>query len=114
MKLNHIHANVKDFPAALEWMERVWEVRPTFQNERMATFQLEQLVLILDAADHDSVLTLGFESSDCDADFRRVVSRGAIAIENPADKPWGVRAAYLKGPGALKFEIEQLRSQPAV
>ena len=107
MRLNHIHVSVRDLSAALGWLDRVWQVKPEFQNERMATFSFDEFVLILDAADIDSPATIGFESEDCDADFRTAVERGAVPIEPPSDKPWGVRGAYIQGPGRLKFEIEQ-------
>jgi lactoylglutathione lyase len=64
--------------------------------------------LFLDAAPTDSVVTLGFDSADCDAGYRTVTGRGAETIETPQDRPWGGRAAYLKGPGGLTFEIEQI------
>lgn len=64
------------------------------------------MTLILDAADDDVSATVGFESNDCDRDFRTVVERGAIALEPPTDKAWGVRTAHFMGPGELKFEIE--------
>ena len=53
-------------------------------------------------------MTVGFDSRNCDADFQRVTSRGGVALEEPTDRPWGVRAAYIQGPGALKFELEQM------
>ncbi len=56
----------------------------------------------------DSVMTLSFESVDCDKDFHDLVAKGAIAIESPADRPWGARAAYVRGPGAMTVEFEQL------
>jgi predicted enzyme related to lactoylglutathione lyase len=107
MRLNHIHVSVRDLDGALEWLERVWQVKSDFRNERMATLAFDAFVLILDSAGSDSPATIGFESNDCDRDFRAVVERGAVPIEPPSDKPWGVRCAYLQGPGALKFEIEQ-------
>ena len=64
------------------------------------------MTLIIDAGSLDAPGTLGFESLDCDEDFRAAVDRGAISIEAPANKEWGVRTAYFKGPGALKCEIE--------
>ena len=33
--------------------------------------------------------------------------RGAETLEAPEDRAWGVRAAYLRGPGRITFEIEQ-------
>jgi hypothetical protein len=106
MTLNHVHLGVRDLSGALEWLRRIWQVGPAFQNERMATLQFGAFILILDAAAEDSSATIGFESDDCDRDYRAVIQRGALPLEAPANRPWGVRAAYLWGPGSLKFEIE--------
>ena len=106
MTLNHIHLRVRDVNAAVAWFEKILEVQPGFRNERMATFSFSSLTLIFDTASDDVSATVGFESDDCDRDFQAVVERGAIGLEPPANKAWGVRAAYFKGPGELKFEIE--------
>jgi predicted enzyme related to lactoylglutathione lyase len=106
MKLNHIHLQVHDLQGAVTWFETIWQVRPGFQNERMATFSFNSLTLIFDAATPETPATIGFESDDCDRDFLPMVERGASVLEPPTNKEWGVRTAYLKGPGALKFEIE--------
>jgi len=97
---------VRDLEASVAWFEKVYQISPGFQNEQMATFGFESITLIFDAAKDDVSATVGFESDDCDRDFRTVVQRGAIALEPPTNKPWGVRTAYFKGPGELKFEIE--------
>ena len=68
---------------------------------------LGELGVILDAKLIARV-TLGFDSEDCDADYRTVKGRGAETIEAPQDRPWGARAAYLKGPGGLTVELEQI------
>jgi catechol 2,3-dioxygenase-like lactoylglutathione lyase family enzyme len=107
MNLNHIHVGVRDLRAALDWLEKIWQLKPEFQNERMATIPFGSLTLILDAAETDSIATIGFESDDWDRDFRTVVERGAVVLDPPSDKPWGSRAAYIQGPGLLKFEIEE-------
>src|ERR1051325_5800687 len=72
MHLNHIHVAVRDLSGALDWLERVWQVKAQFQNERMATLIFGEFTLILDAAEADSSATIGFESDDCDRDFRLV------------------------------------------
>jgi len=74
----------------------------------MATLVFGSVTLILDVSDADSSATIGFESDDCDRDYRAVLERGAVAIEQPTkiNKAWGVRAAYVQGPGRLRFEIE--------
>jgi uncharacterized glyoxalase superfamily protein PhnB len=106
MRLNHIHVAVRDLGGALDWLDRVWQVKAEFQNERMATLLFDDFTLILDSADTDSPATIGFESDDCDRDFRAAVERGAVPLESPDNKNWGIRCAYLQGPGRLKFEIE--------
>lgn len=107
MQLNHIHLGVRDLGAALAWLDQVWQLKAEFQNERMATIAFGSFILILDASETDTIATIGFESDDCDRDFRAVMDRGAVALDPPSNKPWGVRAAYVRGPGQLKFEIEQ-------
>jgi uncharacterized glyoxalase superfamily protein PhnB len=76
----------------------------------MATVTFEAFTVIFDKADADTKATLGFESRNCDADYQAVVGKGAVPIEAPANRPWGTRSAYLHGPGAITFEIEQLSS----
>ena len=112
MNLNHIHLGVRDLGVALDWLDRVWQLKPQFQSDRMATLSFGAFTLILDAAEADSIATIGFESDDCDRDFRAVLDRGAAALDPPSNKPWGVRAAYVQGPGRLKFEIEGPPTSP--
>ena len=105
-ELNHVHLNVRDLTAAKEWLEKIWNVEPTYSDEKIATFHFNSFSLILDTDTEDSVATVGFKSNDCDAAYADVIARGAIALEPPANKSYGLRAAYVKGPGKLKFEIE--------
>ncbi len=106
MILNHIHLAVRDLNAAVAWFDEILQLQPGFRNERMATFSFNSMTLIFDAAHQDVSATVGFESTDCDGDLHAVVDRGATVLEPPTNKPWGVRTAYFKGPGALRFEIE--------
>jgi catechol 2,3-dioxygenase-like lactoylglutathione lyase family enzyme len=108
MRFNHVHVSVRDLPAALEWLARVWEIQPTFQNGGgMAMVSVHGMSLILDAATEDCPVTIGFASDDCEEDHRLAYERGAETLELPEDRAWGVRAAYLRGPGQITFEIEQ-------
>jgi len=90
----------------VEWFDRVWRIQPNVQNERLATYGFGSFMLILDLAPDDTLVTLGFESDDCDRDYRAVIERGAVAMQEPSDRAWGARAAYVKGPGAMKLEVE--------
>jgi catechol 2,3-dioxygenase-like lactoylglutathione lyase family enzyme len=104
--LNHIHLQVRDLSAAVRWFGTIMQIGPGFQNERMATFVFDSMTLIFDEGDEDITATVGFETDNCDRDFQAVVRRGAVTLEPPANKEWGVRTAYFKGPGGLRFEIE--------
>jgi len=107
MEGNHVHVFVRDLAGALAWFARIWAVEPTYRVERMAVFQFGPILLVLDQEDEETVTTIGYATADCDADFRTVVGRGAQVIEEPADRSWGVRVAYLKGPGRITLELEQ-------
>ena len=107
MRFHHLHVAVRDLPDALDWLAKVWDTSPTFENGEMAVLSLHGASLILDAADEDGTATIGFASDDCDADYRLASERGAETLEAPDDRAWGVRAAYLRGPGRITFEIEQ-------
>jgi uncharacterized glyoxalase superfamily protein PhnB len=108
MTISHVHCHVKDLLGAIEWFRLRCEVVPSFSDARMAALQFGAFTLILDAASDDSVATIGFNSPDCDADFAALVERGARVVQQPQDRPYGARVAYLHGPGALTVEIEQL------
>jgi len=107
MEGNHVHVFVRDLAGALAWFARVWAAEPTYLNEDMAVFQFGPILLVLDKGEEETVTTLGYASADCDADFRTVVGRGAQVIEEPADRSWGGRVAYLMGPGRITLELEQ-------
>lgn len=85
----------------------MWQAQPIFVNDRMAVLIFGEFTVIFDQSDRDSAATLGFQSADCDADYKTIVARGAVPLEAPANRPWGARSAYLHGPGATTFEIEQ-------
>jgi hypothetical protein len=111
MKMSHVHCRVRDLEGAAHWFEKVCQVAAVFNSERMVWLSFGEFGVILDAASEDGVVTIGFDSKDCDADYRLLTSRGAEPIESPKDRPWGARTAYLKGPGGLTVEIEQLLSR---
>jgi hypothetical protein len=108
MRVSHVHCQVRDLTAAARWFEQVLQATPVFNNERMAWLGFGEVGVILDAALIDSTVTIGFDSEDCDADFRTLTGRGGESSAAPQDRPWGARSAYIKGPGGLTIEIEQV------
>ena len=108
MTISHVHCQVRDLAAAVDWFADVCAVSPSFRNDGLAVFPFDAFTLILDAGSSDSLVTIGFGSQDCEGDFAAMVKRGAEVMESPQDRPYGARVAYLKGPGSMKIEIEQL------
>lgn len=107
MEGNHFHVQVRDLADALDWFDRVWAIEPSYRGESMAVLPFGPLMLVLDQDQEETITTIGYATDDCDADFRTVVGRGAEAMEEPSDRSWGVRAAYLNGPGRITLELEQ-------
>lgn len=107
MKGNHFHVCVKELETTLGWFERVWQLEPRHKGQTFAVLPFGPIQLVLDVSDQDSLATLGFASDNCERDCQSVVERGATVLEQPADRSWGVRVAYIKGPAGLTLEIEQ-------
>jgi catechol 2,3-dioxygenase-like lactoylglutathione lyase family enzyme len=101
MTLNHVHFQVQDLRAAVDWFTTVLEVRRGFENDRIATFIFGTVTVIIDGAPADSPATLGFESDDCDRDFQIVVQRCAVSIEAPVDKELGCENGLFQGAGGI-------------
>ena len=107
MNLGHLHISFQDLSGAVKWMKQFFEKEPAYQNPNMAVFTFNEASLIFDKSDVNTDLTIAFNSENCDKDFAKIVERGAEIIESPSDKDWGVRVAYIKGPGSATIEIEQ-------
>jgi uncharacterized glyoxalase superfamily protein PhnB len=107
MELSHLHVGFKDFPAASDWFTRVAGNAPRFRNDKLAYHQFGSVVVVLEQAADDTPVTLAFKSASVDADFARLSGQGVEVIQSPIDQKWGVRSAYLKGPGGVTFELEE-------
>jgi catechol 2,3-dioxygenase-like lactoylglutathione lyase family enzyme len=107
MNVGHIHIGFQDLEAAVSWSKQVLGKDPVFRNETMAVFECGGLSLVFDRSERDSELCIAFASESCDRDCRRLEERGAVVTERPEDQPWGVRTAYLQGPGRVTFELEE-------
>ena len=42
MKMSHVHCRVRDLPAAARWFEKVCQIAPVFNNERMVWLSFER------------------------------------------------------------------------
>ncbi len=106
-QIAHVHVFVKDRPAAVEWLRTIWDAEPVAEDHEMSLFIFGPTQLVVNDVEDDIASTVAFTSDDCDRDYRTVISRGAVGVDEPKDMPWGVRAAFVQGPGRLTFEIEQ-------
>jgi len=113
MKPDHIHIRVADISETVHWFETFLELRPNYRDHTMAMYPFGEMAILFDKSDRAMPVTIGFSSDDCDADFCRLVELGAMALKEPADQADGVRSAYLKGPGDLTIEIEQILPRAA-
>lgn len=104
--LARVRVNVRNLPDAVAWFQHNLDWRPTFRNEFSAVFLSSGTRLQLDSAVSDSTVTLVLASEETDADYRRLLSRGARSILEPTDRPSGFREATLQGPGDVTIEID--------
>ena len=110
--IDRVRLDVKDLPGAVTWLDKALGWKPSYRNEKRAIIASRGVKLELDAADADSAVTLALESDDADADYHRLIERGAVSIEAPSDRPSGFREAYLRGPAGLTLEIDGPLAQP--
>lgn len=108
MEASHFHVGVRDMDQAILAFANLWDMTPRYKSETMAAFSFGSVGLLIDKTEEDIAVTLAFDSSDCRSDFERLVAKGARVLQPPEEKPWGVCAAYLVGPGKITVEIEQV------
>lgn len=107
MQIAHVHVYVEDRPEAVEWLRAVWDTKPDAEDHEMSLFTFGSTQLVINDVEEDIQSTIAFSSTNCDEDYNDVITRGAISIQEPQNKPWGVRMAFVQGPGKLIFEIEE-------
>jgi catechol 2,3-dioxygenase-like lactoylglutathione lyase family enzyme len=113
MKPDHLHIRVADIDETVRWFGTFLDMRPNFRDGSMAMYSFGELAVLFDKSDRVMPTTIGFSSDNCDRDFQRLIELGATPLKAPADQAYGVRSAYVKGPGELTIEIEQLLPKEA-
>ena len=107
-KISHFHVYVQDRPKTVEWLEKVFDLVPVEEDHEMSMFRLGSVDIVVNDIEEDVPSVIAFVSSNVDQDYEDALARGALSKSKPADKPWGVRAAFVYGPGKLSFEFEQI------
>lgn len=104
---NHFHLQVRDLPEALAWFSQVLETEPMRREERFVALPFGPIRIVLEQGDADTVAKIGYATTDCDADFRKLTARGASVVKEPSNLPSGSRVAFLRGPGLITIELEE-------
>lgn len=107
MELSHLHVGFRDHKAASAWFTRVAGNAPAFANEKLAYHNFGGVTVVLEQAEVDTAVTLAFKGQPVDLAFAELKAKGADVIQAPIDQKWGVRSAYLKGPGGVVVELEE-------
>lgn len=107
MKISHVHLSFTDLKGAIQWMKAILSKEPGYQNDGMAVFSFENIDCVFDKGDSNTEVTLALASNNCESDFQTLTQRGVIVIDPPTSQPWGVKTAYIQGPGKVVFEIEE-------
>ena len=107
MKISHVHLSFLDLKSAIQWMKVLLNKEPGYQNDGMAVFSFENIDYVFDNGNSDTEVTIALVSKNCESDFQSLSQRGVETVELPTAQPWGVKTAYLKGPGKVTFEIEE-------
>lgn len=124
MKLGYTIAYVPNVPAALTFFETAFGLKRRFLHESGAYGELETGATTLAFASHElgdsnfptgvvraseSTRPLGMEialvTDDVAKAHNAAIAAGAVAIVEPADKPWGQTVSYVRCPAGILVEL---------
>jgi lactoylglutathione lyase len=123
MRLGYIIVYVPDVPAALDFYERAFGLERRFLHEsntygEMETggtalaFAAESLVALNGItarpnrrSDPPAAAEIGLVTDDVAAAYRKAVSAGALAYQEPTEKPWGQTVGYVRDINGFLVEI---------
>ena len=123
MRLGYVILYVPDVPATLAFYERAFGLKRRFLHESNAygemetggtalAFAAESLVELngLTArpnrrSDPPAGAEVGLVTEDVAAAYRKAVSAGALAYNEPAEKPWGQTVSHVRDNNGFLVEI---------
>jgi lactoylglutathione lyase len=125
-RINHIHLKAPDPRKTAEWYARAFGFR--IVNDEVRVFgdrfvrcmsedggmavnisgaRTDERLLPGEARAHFGLEHFGFDSTDIEADIRRLEGLGARLLEGPTQVPNGPRIAFLQGPDDTRLELVQ-------
>jgi lactoylglutathione lyase len=125
-RINHIHLKAADPKRTADWYVKAFdfeivsdEVR-VFGDRFLRCRSAESGIMVNisgartgetlrpgDALPHHGLEHFGFDSTDLEADIRRLEALGAELLEGPIQVPDGPRIAFLRAPDATRIELIQ-------
>ena len=100
---------VSDVAAAASFLRAVFGAEGEIPDGRPAEIRIGDSVIMVSAAGVRELFPafLYVYVDDADAAYRRAVSAGAVALEEPVDTPYGDRRAMVRDPSGNVFQIAQ-------
>jgi catechol 2,3-dioxygenase-like lactoylglutathione lyase family enzyme len=111
---------VEDLDSAKRFYREVFLLPVTFEDDDSAVFDFGNTIINLlkvsaahsliepaevASRDSGSRLQLTIEVDDVDATCAELTTRGAVLLNGPMDRPWGIRTASFQDPGGHIWEI---------
>ena len=125
-RINHIHLKAPDPRKTAEWYAKAFAFKIMSDEtrvfgDRFIRCQSEDGGMMVnisgartgemlgpgDAGAHHGLEHFGFDSTDIEADIRRLEGLGARLLEGPTQVPNGPRIAFLQGPDDTRLELVQ-------
>jgi catechol 2,3-dioxygenase-like lactoylglutathione lyase family enzyme len=130
-RINHIHLKAPDPRKTAEWYVQAFRFR--ILNDEVRVFG-DRFVRCMsedggmavnisgartgetlgpgDASAHHGLEHFGFDSTDIEADIRRLEGLGARLLEGPIQVPNGPRIAFLRAPDDTRVELVEPKRTP--
>jgi len=126
-RINHIHLKAADPRRTADWYVRAFNFKILSDEtrvfgDRFVRCQSEDGTAVNisgartnerlgpgDAGAHHGLEHFGFDSTDIEADIRRLEGHGARVLEGPIDVPNGPLIAFLQAPDDVRIELVQRR-----
>ncbi|MGA3215709.1 MAG: VOC family protein [Acidimicrobiales bacterium] len=120
--LNVVNLFAEDFAATKAFYQEVLGLSLTFEDERAAVFQLENMMICLTEVsaapeliapasvacpEAGSRFVLAVFVDDLDAACIELDKRGVVLLNGLVDRPWGMRTACFSDPSGHIWEIAQ-------
>jgi catechol 2,3-dioxygenase-like lactoylglutathione lyase family enzyme len=113
---------IEDVQRSKRWYESVFDIQPVYEDENAVAFAFDHIVInllrepaaheliepaLVGSAESGSRFQLTIEVDDCDATVAELTSRGAVLINGPMDREWGLRTACFADPDGHIWEVAE-------